>query len=384
MCKSIQILACVTLLSSLTAHAKDSQLSLLEKAMDKIAVESIPTDGPGCSVGIIQDQKFIFKKSYGLASVEHQVPLSSKSVFRMASVSKQFTAYAVLLLADDGVINLDDDIRAYIPELHDYGVKVSINSMLGHFSGMADYQHLETLLPKPLKSAAGGLFRLGDEDYLTQQEYFDVIKSLPLADKPYQRQGYSNFAYYLLSVLVEKASGMTLREFADQRIFKPLGMKATFFADDMREIVPNRAQGYRTFENGGLKRYETNIFVVGDGGLYTTLEDMLIWDNHFYTPILGKEPKKLMTLFNKPNGQFPDDEEQKWYYANGQYTDGRFFFHNGGWMGTDTSYVRRPDTNTSAVAMCNSSSLNVNAFTYSTFEILTDLKLWDGVDPSVF
>ena len=91
------------------------------------------------------------------------------------------------------------------------------------------------------------------------------------------------------------------------------------------KIVPNRAQGYRTFENGGLKRYETNIFVVGDGGLYTTLDDMLIWDNHFYQPRLGKDPEKLMALFNTPNGQYPDVDEQKWYYANGQYTDGRYF-----------------------------------------------------------
>jgi CubicO group peptidase (beta-lactamase class C family) len=379
----VSIIACTSNLSI----AENKPLDLLESEMDKIAKSNITTNGPGCSVGIIQDTKFIFKKSYGFANVEHQVPLSSSSVFRMASVSKQFTALAVLLLADDGVINLNDDIRAYLPDLHDYGVKVTINSMLGHFSGMADYDTLQKLLPKPLLSAAGGPFRLGDEDYLTNQEYYEVIKSLPLAQEPNQKQGYSNFAYYLLSVLVEKASGLSLRKFSDKHIFKPLGMHNTFFADDMREIIPNRADGYRTFNEAninGLKRYMTNLFSVGDGGLHTTIDDMLIWDNHFYSPKLGKNPKKLMEQMNTANGPYPDVDEAKWYYANGQYTDGRYFFHNGGWMGTSTSYVRRPDTNASVIAMCNSSSLDANAFTYPTFQILTDLGLWNGIDPSIF
>ncbi len=385
--KHIQVFSCFIAFTAHISMAENKPLVLLEKEMDKIAQVNISAEGPGCSVGIIQDNKYIFKKSYGLANIEHQVPLSSTSVFRMASVSKQFTALAVLLLADDGVINLNDDIRTYLPDLHDYGVKVTINSMLGHFSGMADYDTLNKLLPKPLLSAAGGPFRIGDEDYLNNQEYYQVIKSLPLVNEPNQKQGYSNFAYYLLSVLVEKASGLSLREFSDKRIFKPLGMRNTFFADDMREIILNRAEGYRTFNETnikGLKRYMTNLYSVGDGGLHTTIDDMLIWDNHFYFPKLGKNPKKLMEQMNTANGPYPDVDEAKWYYANGQYTDGRYFFHNGGWMGTSTSYIRRPDTNTSVVTMCNSSSLDANAFTYPTFQILTDLGLWNGEDPSIF
>jgi CubicO group peptidase (beta-lactamase class C family) len=302
----------------------------------------------------------------------------------MASVSKQFTGFAVLLLAEKGEINLDDDIRKHLTELKDYGVKVTINSMLGHVSGMADYDTLKSLLPKPLLSTAGGPFRFGDEDYLTKEEYYDVIKSLPLEHQPDTQQAYSNFAYFLLSELVANVSGMSMREYTTKYIFEPLGMHSTFFADDMREIVPNRAEGYRTFKDNGLKRYETNIFVVGDGGLYTTLEDMLIWDNHFYTPKLGDAPNKIMTQFNTPNSQHSYESNGITFYANGQYIEPNYTLHNGGWMGTSTSYIRRPKEQVAFVGMCNSSSLDANVFTYEIPKILTKLKIWDVTDPAIF
>lgn len=377
-------LTAVLLTVSSLSLAQQSPLNLLEAEIDKIAQANISDDGPGCTFGVIRDKKFLIQKSYGLANIEHKVPLSSKSVFRMASVSKQFTGFAVLLLADQGKINLNDDIRQYLPDLHDYGTKVTINSMLGHFSGMADYDTLEKLLPKPLLSAAGGSFRLGDEDYLTNEEYYDVIKSLPLEHQPDTKQAYSNFAYYLLSELFVRASGMSMREFTTKYMFEPLGMQSTFFADDMREIVPNRAEGYRTFKEGGLKRYETNIFVVGDGGLYTTLEDMLIWDNHFYNPTLGKDPQKLMNQFNTPNSQHSYENDGINFYANGQYVESRYTFHNGGWMGTNTSYIRRPEEQTAFVGMCNSSSIDADIFTYEIPKSLTKLKIWDVTDPAIF
>lgn len=366
------------------ASYANTTVALLEKKVDDIASGMIDSHGPGCSVGVIQNENYLFKKSYGLASVEHAVELDSKTKFRMASVSKQFTAFAVLLLADDGKINLNDDIRKYLPDLYDYKETVTINSMLGHFSGMGDYDTLKELLPKPLLSAAGSPFHIGDEDYMSNNEYYTMLKSLPLHVSPNQQQRYSNFAYNLLTLLVEKVSGMSFRQFTQQRMFEPLGMHNTFFADYKREVILNRAYGYRTNDENNLEVFMTNIYVVGDGGLFTTLDDMLLWDNNFSKPKLGKDPEQLMALMNTPNGDFPDTDEKKWYYANGQYTDGRYFFHNGGWLGTSTSYVRRPDTQTSVIAMCNSSSLDVNAMTYPMFQILSDLKLWEGEDPSIY
>lgn len=375
-------------LASFQGIAKDSVDQLAEK-MDAIAHEFIAPDGPGCAVGIVQDGSFLFRKNYGLANVEHGVPVTSSTRFRMASVSKQFTAMAVLLLADDGLINLDDDIRKYIPDLYAYPHKVTINAMLGHFAGMGDYDTLNELLPAPLRSVSGKPFRLGDEDYLSNDEYYALLKTLPLLTPPEQEQRYSNFAYNLLTLLVENVSGQTFRQFTTARMFKPLGMKSTFFADDKREVIPDRAYGYIAVKDdktgkATLKVNMTNLYVTGDGGLFTTVDDMLLWENQFTNPVLGKHPAEFITLMNTPNGDFPDRDEQKWYYANGQYTDGRYFFHNGGWLGTSTSFIRRPDTNTSVVAMCNSNSLDANAFTYPVFQILTDSGLWHGEDPSVY
>lgn len=368
------------LISSDQTFAQNKQLMLLEKRMDAIAEKSITPDGPGCSIGIIQNEQFIFKKSYGLANLEHQIPLNSQSVFRMASVSKQFTAFAVLLLADDGAIKLADDIRLHLPELKDYGRKTSINSILGHFSGLGDFDdHLSTLRDSTLSG-----FIIGSEQFVSNAEYYSAIKDFPLVHEPDITMEYSNHGYIILAKLVERVSGMTIREFTQKRIFKPLGMKHTFFSDSAEEVIPNRASGYRSPEVGKQLNHLTALHTIGDGGLFSTIDDMLIWDNHFYAPKIGKDPKALIALMNKPNVNVPDSDEGKWYYANGQNTDGRYFFHNGGWVGTDTSYIRRPDTQTSVVGMCNSVSLSVNDFTYTTFEILAELKLWDGEDPSVY
>lgn len=368
------------LISSGQTFAQNKQLMLLEKRMDAIAEKSITPDGPGCSISIIQNEQFIFKKSYGLANLEHQIPLNSQSVFRMASVSKQFTAFAVLLLADDGAIKLTDDIRLHLPELKDYGRKISINSILGHFSGLGDFDdHLSTFRDSTLSG-----FIIGSEQFVSNAEYYSVIKDFPLVHDPDTTMEYSNHGYIILAKLVERVSGLTIREFTQKRIFKPLGMKHTFFSDSAEEVIPNRASGYRSPEVGKQLNHLTALHTIGDGGLFSTIDDMLIWDNHFYAPKIGKDPKALIALMNKPNVNVPDSDEGKWYFANGQNTDGHYFFHNGGWVGTDTSYIRRPDTQTSVVGMCNSVSLSVNDFTYATFEILAELKLWAGEDPSVY
>lgn len=378
--KIIQVFSIGVLLTSVQVNAQNNQLDLLEKRMDAIAEKSISPEGPGCSIGIIQNEEFIFKKSYGMANLEYQIPLNSQSVFRMASVSKQFTAFAVLLLADDGAIKLDDDIRKYLPDLKDYGRSITINSLLGHFSGLGNFDdHLDELGESSLSR-----FMIGSEQLVSTSEYYTAIKDFPLVHEPDVTMEYSNHAYIVLVELIERVSGMTIREFTDKRMFKPLGMNNTFFPDSTEEVIPNRASGYRATDIGKQLNHLAILHTVGDGGLFSTVDDMLIWDNHFYNPKLGKNPEQLIALMNTPNVNIPDSEEGKWYYANGQNTDGRYFFHNGGWVGTDTSYIRRPDTKTSVIGMCNSVSLSVNDFTYATFQILTDLKLWDGEDPSIY
>ncbi len=315
---------------------------------------------PGCSVGVFEDGQIIHKAGYGLANMELNIPLDGSHVHRIGSVSKQFTAMSVLLLAEEGKINLEDDIRLHLPELRDYGVKITINSMLGHFSGMADYDFIsggnrgEVKDGVNLKSVAGGPFRIGNEDYLTIQEFYDVVKQAKLRHQPFEKFNYSNLAYFLLSMLIEEVSGESLREYAHKRIFKPLEMNNTFFSDDPVEIVSNRASGYRKTEDGRYVTDMTNLFWVGDGGLHTNVEDMFKWDQNFYHPKVGKNPQQLLKLFNQPNSDFDNDGV---LYANGQFIDdfmGRnTFTHSGGWLGVLTNYQRFPDDKFSTVVLCN-------------------------------
>jgi CubicO group peptidase (beta-lactamase class C family) len=322
-------------------------------------------NAPGCNVGVIKDGAFIHKAGYGLANIELAVPLSGDNVHRIGSVSKQFTALAVLLLAEEGKIDLQNDIRTYLSELKNYGAKVTVNSMLGHFSGMADYDYIADDNGATIEgganllSVAGGPFRLGNEDYLSIPEFYEVVKKVSLRNPPDTKWQYSNLAYFLLSMLVEEVSGESLRHYADKRIFKPLGMSNTFFSDEPNEIVQNRASGYKPKKEGGYQADMTNLFWVGDGGLHTTVGDLLKWDQNFYAPKVGKNPAALMTLFTKPNSQF---DAFGGLYANGQVIhdiDGKKdFSHGGGWLGVSTFYARSPDDKFSTIILCNDVSQN--------------------------
>lgn len=320
---------------------------------------------PGCSVGVIHQGKLIHKAGYGAANLELGVPLSGDNVHRIASVSKQFTAFSVLLLAEEGKIDLQKDIHTYIPDLPDYQHKVTVNAMLGHIAGMADYDFISGGPKKRdrggpvedglnLTSVAGGPFRLGNEDYLTTEEFYEFVKKTPLRHAPNEKFDYSNLGYFLLAMLVEEVSGESLRKFADQRIFKPLGMNHTFFSDKATEIVKNRASGYKPDGNGSYVTDMTNLFWVGDGGVHTNVEDMAKWDQHFYQPKLGKHPKQLIQQFLTPNSDF---EAFGGKYANGQlvskFNNKASISHGGGWLGTTTFYERFPEEHFSTIVFCN-------------------------------
>jgi len=343
--------------------ASDNEFS---KKIEAVFANKFEPTAPGCSVGVIKDNQLVFSKGYGLANLEYNIPLSADSVFRMASVSKQFTATAVLLLADEGLIELQEDIRTYLPELADYGTKITVNAMLGHFAGMGDYDMVGDSYEgkakgkfSNLKSAAGGKFRLGNEDYLSIDEFYQVVKKLPLRRKPDTKMEYSNFAYFLLSMLVEERSGMTLREYSEKNIFKPLGMKHTFFSDDANEIVKNRASGYAPLKAGGYETNMTNLFWVGDGGLHTSINELLRWDQQFYRPKLGKNPQKVLKKMLSPDSKHQLGGK---LYANGQFVKSMDkitkYSHSGGWLGTSTYYARIPEEKLSVAVLCNDVSQN--------------------------
>ena len=350
------------------------------KKIDELFGAIDKENAPGCNVGVVKDSKFIHKAGYGLANMEVDVSLNGDNVHRIASVSKQFTAMSVLLLAEEGKIDLEEDIRKYLPELRKYGSKVSINSMLGHISGMADYDYIVSYTGEEIKdglnlrNVSGDYFRLGNEDYLSISEFYDLVKKVPLRNEPNIKWQYSNLAYFLLSMLVEKVSGESLREYSERKIFKPLGMNNTFFSDDPTEVVKNRASGYKKKQAGGYEIDMTNLFWVGDGGLHTTLADLLKWDGNFYTPTVGKEPEKLMKLFNKPNSNFE-------VYAGARYANGQVigelggrkaFMHQGVWLGVNTFYARIPEEKFSTMVLCNDASQDTGAYVRKIVSLYLD------------
>jgi len=346
---------------SATATDSNSATMSFSQKVDQIFASFDKTDAPGCAVGIIESGVFLHKAAYGMASLELDVPLSPESVFRIASVSKQFTAAAVLLLADDGLINLDEDIRTYLPALADYKHTVTVRAMLGHYSGLQRYDHIAGSYEGPkspsnvnMQSPMGRPFRIGNEDYLTNEEFFEAVKMLHLDHKPDQKFEYNNVAYFLLSQLVEVQTGKTLREYASERIFGPLGMTHTFYSDDAVEIIKNRAQGYKPKKGGGYISDMTNIFVVGDGGVHTSINDFIKWDQNFYVPKLGKDPMAFKIKMNTPTS---NHKVEGALYAYGQFVsvkDGRTSYsHSGGWLGANSYYIRFQDEKFSIVTLCN-------------------------------
>lgn len=348
----------------IVGYCFDAGAAAFKDSVDEIFA-SIDAASPGCSVGVIEKGELIHKAGYGLANMELGIALDGSHIHRVASVSKQFTAMAVHLLAEEGKIDLDADIRIYLPKLREYEVPVTINWMLGHVSGMADYDYVtdnddsERNPGMNIKSAAGGPFRLGNEDYLTIEEFYEVVRKVPLKQPPNLQYAYSNLAYFLLSMLVEEVSDKSLRDYADEKIFQPLGMSRSFFSDKPTEIVINRASGYKPTEDG----YETdmtNLFWVGDGGLHTNIEDMAKWDQNFYEPSIGQNPSALLQKFNTPNSDLDSGMDGR--YANGQQIrqeDGRLrYSHSGGWLGTSTYYARYPEDRFSVIIFCNDVSQN--------------------------
>jgi len=377
----------IFLATALVCPAANAQLAVVDAIFS--SVDNV--DSPGCAVGVIQDGIFIHKAAYGMANLELGVPLSADSVFRIASVSKQFTATAVLLMADDGLIDLDDDIRTYLPDLIDYGNAVSIRSMLGHASGIHDYEDAlvtgddieEAAKEYDLYSVAGGPYRMGNEDYLSISEFYDVIKKIPLGHAPMTKFEYSNTNYFLFSMLVEEVTGQSLRDYSKERIFDPLGMDDTLIHDDMVEIIKNRASGYKHNKEDEFVNDMTNLYSVGDGGLHTSINDFIKWDRNFYEPKLGKDPEAFLKLLNTPNTRFmddgsfyEDDPTEGTFYGNGQNiwnSDGRpVFSHSGGWLGFSAYYIRYPEQSLSVVTLCNDADLWPGEYSREIIEFFLD------------
>jgi CubicO group peptidase (beta-lactamase class C family) len=298
-------------------------------------------DSPGCALGVIKDGKLIYKKGYGMANLEHDIPISPTTVFNIGSASNQFTAMSILLLAKQGKLLLDDDIRKYLPEAPAYQATTTIRQLIHHTSGIRDRNDLMAI--------AGRDF---DEVYRED----DIIELLTwqkeLNFKPGARHMYSYSGYALLAAIVKRVSGKSLRQFANENIFIPLGMTNTSYQDEDAMIFKNRATEYLINNEGGFQMRPRNVGAAGDGGLFTTVEDMLLWDQNFYQNKLGGP--ELISQFLTP---VTLDDGEKINYAFGLTVDNykglKTISVGGDFQNYKAELLRFPDQNFSVICLFN-------------------------------
>ncbi|HEX9892399.1 MAG TPA: serine hydrolase domain-containing protein [Gemmatimonadales bacterium] len=330
--------------------------------MDSIFTAVDRTGTPGCAAGAVQNGRFLHARGYGMADLERGAPITPQSVFYMGSVSKQFTAMSVALLSKDGTLSLDDPARKYLPEIPEAGAAITIRHMVHHMSGLREKWDLLLL--------SG--YRAGN--LVVQQDVLDLVKQQrALNFPPGTDHLYNNTAYDLLANVVQRASGKSLREFAAERIFRPLGMTRSLYVDDRTLLIPGRAAGYST-GGGRITVDNPNVETVGSGSVYSTLEDMARWDESFYTGSLGGED--LLRLVQTP-GKLNDGTPLT--YAFGLVVDSwrgqRRVQHGGALAGFRTQITRFPEQHFSAIVLCNFAQANPAMFADRIAEVYLAEKL---------
>ena len=320
--------------------ATSAQTALDRAAIDAVFADLTDVPAPGCALGVVRDGELVYGRGYGLANLEHGIPITTESVFRIGSVSKQFTAAVVAIAAMDGHLALDDPLRKWIPGLPDYGEPLTIRHALNHTSGLRDYLTLMRLRG------------LRGDDFYTGAELIAVqVRQEELNFPPGSEFLYSNSGYFLLTEAVARAVGESFKDYAEEILFAPLGMSHSHFHDDHDHIVPLRADGYAPLRGGGFRTSMTSLDMIGDGGVYTSIDDMVPWVVALDSDAL--RPGLTGTL--ETRGVLTSGEQID--YAMGQrhsaYRGLATVGHGGSFVGFRADVLRFPSERTSIVTLCN-------------------------------
>ena len=304
------------------------------------------TDSPGCALGVYQDGKVLYARGYGMASLEHGVALSPRSVLDIGSISKQFTAMAILMLQKEGKLSIDDPIRKYIPEMPAYADKVTIRRALSQTSGLRD---LYTMMGQ-----TGRTFRGDTIDALRV-----ITRSAEPNYEPGARYLYTNSGWILAAQIVYRLTGKTLAQFAEERIFQPLGMHDTRYLADAATVIPNLATGYAP-RSGGFRvaRSPYDGAIMGAGAVHTTVEDFGRWlANYDSGTVGGRDIIETMTTATKLNDGSPAKSGPTQAYAVGLNAGTlrglRVVSHGGSWAGYRAHFYRFPDERFAVATFCN-------------------------------
>jgi len=315
--------------------------------LDKVFGSIAPT-GPGCVMGVAIAGAPMVTAAYGLADLEHPDPLTPASVLETGSLAKQFTAAAMMLLVQDGKLTLDDDIRRYLPEMPDYGTSITIRHLLTHTSGLREQWSLLALAGDPPGTQVHSLATI--LDLASRQKGLNF--------KPGAEFLYTNTNYALSGVIIERVSGRTLQQFTEQRLFQPLGMTHTRWREDFRTVVPGRATAYAPAGEGFLANMPfTNVY--GNGGLLTTVGDLLRWNAFLDKPSDLPGGQDLVTALQTP-GRLRDGSPLEYGLGLEITRDHgrRLVSHSGSTGGYKTWLGRYPDQGISIAVMCNNGGID--------------------------
>lgn len=338
--------------------------------IDQVFADYDSTRSPGCSMAIYHEGEIAYARGYGMANLEYGIANLPNTVFRIASTSKQFTAMAIALLAEQGALSLDDDIHKFFPELPTYNAPVTIRQLIHHTSGLRDYL---------------GLAEAADwtQDYSVDEALKMIVRQQELNFTPGTKHLYSNTGYFLLSQIVQIVSDQTLSEWAGENMFRPLEMTSTHFHDDHTHIVENRADGYRPSDNDGFNISMTILDMVGDGGIYTTVEDLLKWDQNYYDNQLGKGGPELTELLQTP-GKLNNGDELNYAFglSVGEFRGTPEIRHGGAFVGYRAGLNRYPDHHLSVAVLCNYADTFPTRLARSVASLFLDEKedVGDSID----
>lgn len=353
------------------AQAAGSWPADRHEQVDAVFAPWTGTTTPGCAVAISLEGALDYARGYGMSNLEYDVPITPDSIFHVASLSKQFTAFSVRLLAQEGKLSLADDIRKYLPEMPDHGGKITIAHLLHHTSGLREQFHLLNL--------AG--WRV--DDLMTEDDALGIVaKQRGLNFEPGAEFLYNNTGYTLLAVIVKRVSGKPLRAFADERIFQPLGMTDTHFHDDHTEIVRRRTSAYRPREEGGWRISIPVFDHYGSTSLFTTVGDLLKWEENLVQGRVGgralvESMRKSATLSSGEATGYGDG------LGVGTYRGLRLIGHNGADAGYRANVIAFPDQRLAIVALCNGATITPSELTRKVADVYLGARLAAVVTPTV-
>lgn len=328
-----------------TLSMAQSPTASLESRADSIFAEVNRSDSPGASVAVFRDGEIIFSKGYGAANLEYDVPITPETIFHVASISKQFTAFGAVLLAQQGKLSLDDDIRKHVPEMPDFGKPITIRHLIHHTSGLRDQWDLLAI--------AG--WRL--DDVITREHILKMFQNQQeLNFEPGAEHVYCNTGYTLLAEIIARVSGKTFPEFMQEQVFEPLGMKNTFFYDDHERVVKGRAYSYYPGGEGGFRKAVLSYANAGATSLFTTAEDLTLWLANLGTGRVGGRTA-VDQMMERGVLNSGDTLSYAFGLIIGNYKGLKMVGHGGGDAGYRSDVVFFPEAKAGIVVLSNLASL---------------------------